>query len=587
MIFILLLTLTILSFVVLQCFALSPSFVKEEILAAPNDWIFWKDKSQDETIITHDNHTLPVENAKTMRECKTTKYISPSIGSVSYISDGKVLNATLWLTDGFKQLPSFDKIDIYPAYLIIETSALPSTETFRNYAYTEMQRIEYENANNMPVINENTTYSISGHNAFKLVYDATEYGINIKNMTMWTFNNGIVYNMTYSAMEDKYNITLPIIQKIINSLKFENSSTNYNTEFHPISKGYVLFRGLGMDMDYPADWKVKQGNHNESFIFKAPYADVELPQPSWHETTFTMALAIDSVEHPGPTDYRVEYSRELNHNSNIGSWQWNKKVYEVSALDRTRLMEEEKNFSFYNGTNPYYILFSFNLSKINFPQQYRAVFYITDFFVIHHHLCRLVDTTPWAIIPPPDFTISATSSTPLMLRPGDERDIEITIKGNTHLPSEAFLSPSYHNGNNDISYNKKLIEVSFIPNRTSIMQYGSATSTMHVKALDNDSEPNPYGTIIPISANISFPTTITNRAGQIFNNSKNVDLLQTSYLTLTILPPYSLGEKFNSFVSTWVTPMTGIWTFLAGVAAVLAPVIIHFYRKKEKNDQYV
>lgn len=250
-------------------------------------------------------------------------------------------------------------------------------------------------------------------------------------------------------------------------------------------------------------------------------------------------------------------------------------------------MEEEKNFSFYNSTNPYYILFSFNLTKINFPQQYRAVFYITDFFVINHHLCRLVDTTPWAIIPPPEFTLSTTSSTPLVLRPGDERDIEVTIKGNTHLPSEAFLTPFYHNGNNNISYNKKLIEVSFIPNRTSIMQYGSATSTMHIKALDNDSETNPYGTTIPISANISFPTTITNRAGDIFNNSKSVDLLQTSNLTLTILPPYSLGEKFNSFVSTWVTPMTGIWTFLAGVAAVLAPLIIRFYRKKEKNDQYV
>jgi hypothetical protein len=59
--------------------AISPSFVKQEILSAPNDWIFWKDKSQAYPIITNDNHTLEVENAKTISQCKTTNYMSPSM----------------------------------------------------------------------------------------------------------------------------------------------------------------------------------------------------------------------------------------------------------------------------------------------------------------------------------------------------------------------------------------------------------------------------------------------------------------------------------------------------------------------------
>jgi hypothetical protein len=73
-------------------------------------------------------------------------------------------------------------------------------------------------------------------------------------------------------------------------------------------------------------------------------------------------------------------------------------------------------------------LFSFDLKKIGYPQQYRAVFYITDGFVKAHLLCRLVDTINWMIIPSPDFRIAPTHDSSIVLRPGEEKSVEIGYK---------------------------------------------------------------------------------------------------------------------------------------------------------------
>ena len=49
------------------------------------------------------------------------------------------------------------------------------------------------------------------------------------------------------------------------------------------------------------------------------------------------------------------------------------------------------------------------------------------------------------------------------------------------------------------------------------------------------------------------------------------------------MPHYSWNEQLNSFVNSTITSMSGLWTFVAGVGAVATPLIIHFFRKKQKN----
>jgi hypothetical protein len=152
--------------------------------------------------------------------------------------------------------------------------------------------------------------------------------------------------------------------------------------------------------------------------------------------------------------------------------------------------------------------------------------------------------------------------------------VELQIKGNTDPQSEASLSV----GNN---YNATEFNVNHIPSKASIPASGTGSSALNIKALDSV-KPKSY--TFPIVANISFPTSITNRGGETLSNNRSVNIIESSNLSLTVLPPYTDAEKLNNFTTTWITPVQGIWTFLAGVGAVIAPVIITLYRKRKKKD---
>jgi hypothetical protein len=285
-----------------------------------------------------------------------------------------------------------------------------------------------------------------------------------------------------------------------------------------------------------------------------------------------MAMDVASSINDQGTGYRVKISR-MPQNTWTGNW--TKQILEVSAHDKTRILEEDHNYtSFYDKNNEQqqpYILFDFDLDKINFPQQYKISFYITDYFVLHHVFCRLVDATNWIIIPPPEFALSTTPNS-VVLRPGEEKDVEVVVKGgNTNLPSQVFLNASNNN---------RSVAIKFTPDETSIPPLSTGTSTLHVKV---SGTANATSYTLPISANISFPTTIKNKFGENFSNSKSESLHQLSNLTLMVQPPYTIQEQLSMFVNSWITPVNGLWSFLAGVAAVVTPLIIR--RKQKKSNE--
>ncbi len=558
----------------------SPSFVRQEIVAAPNDWAIWKGSSNVSTIMTHDGHSIQVPNAKNISQCKIG---DPSIESVSYISTGKALNATVWLNSNFEEPPLKDTLDLYPKQLEIKVSNLTkifSHMTVDKYATIKIADELLNPSKNVTIDEQPNPTTIAGNSAYKVVYSArNSEGIDLKNMTLWTIKNSKVYNITYSALQANYSDYLPVIQNIINSFQFEDSADSSKSAKQLVhSNGNITqFRGLGINLNYPIGWKKQEektvDNISRGIILRSPFQDEGLRTPSWHDITFTMAIAIGSVQHPAVTDYRVILSRNLINNT--GGWEWTSRVVEVSAYDKERVLEEGNNYRVLPQQDKPYILFSFDLGKINFPQQYNAVFYITDSFVKEHRFCRLVDITNWVSIPPPEFVMSTTPNS-IVLRPGGEKDSELTIKGNTNLPSEAFLTDSNKNNNSE----NRDVSLSLSPNKVYIPPSSVGTSTLHVNVSAN-AKPTSY--TFPIVANISLPNTITNRGGEIFSNSKSESLSQRSNLTLTVLPPYTAGELLSSFVNTWITPITGLWTFLAGVGAVIAPLAISIYRKRTKK----
>jgi hypothetical protein len=569
-------------------FAQSPSFVRQEIIDDFDDWLFWKGASSNKIQLnTHDGNMVEVGKANDSSECEIDEnFIPPDIESVSYVSDGKNLSAIVWLTSQFEEPPLNYTIDTFQEELIVTIS--DTNLTLEDYTAQNMARLPLFSPGF--TVEENSTM-LAGNLAHQISYTNTTSQGEVRITRIWAIDGGKAYEITYSALSSTYHQLLPTIQEMIDTFEIVLSSSsspsshltetslNRRNSNSNISKDFLTYETSEIRIHYPPNWQYQeQTNSNDmarTVHFRSPFEDSEFDIPSWREITFTMAIDIDSVLDAG-TDYRVIYSR-VPHDTWTGYW--TKQVREISAYDKIRVVEENKNYTdFYNRQDgSSYILFSFDLSKVNSPERYKAAFYVTDYFAKGHQFCTLIDTTNWVIIPPPEFTISASPSS-VVLRPGEEQNIQLQVEGNTDLQSEAVLTAD--DNNDDLSND---IEVNFFPsNKTSIPSSGSGTYSLTIRA-NETAEPRSY--TFPIIGNISFPTAITNRGGETFNNNKSVSIIESSNLTLTVLPPYTTPEILSNFTEAWITPISGIWTFIAGVGTVVAPLLLYLYRRRKKKKE--
>jgi hypothetical protein len=65
------------------------------------------------------------------------------------------------------------------------------------------------------------------------------------------------------------------------------------------------------------------------------------------------------------------------------------------------------------------------------------------------------------------------------------------------------------------------------------------------------------------------------------------EIVAKSDFLVRILPPLGLQDHLSNFVNSWITPITGLWTFLAGVAAVIGPLAIRMYRNRQKRKKEI
>ena len=584
----------------------SPSFVRQEIFDdLHNDWLLWRgsySSPKAANITTHSGMVSEVDTAQDISECKTfggnNSYFSPDIESVSYISDGNTLNATVWLTDPFEEPPLTDKLDTFQENLVLRITQTNLTLE----DYTNVKRGQVIDPLVQSAVEENYT-SLSGSPAHEIVYGSNTGSNKLKIMQAWTIKNGNAYEFTYSALDDKYLEFLSIIRQMIDSFTISDitvkdgnikglSLTNSNQSNNQ-PEGFSIYERNGIILDYPKDWVVIDENQNPEegmmVVFRSPFEDEILNEPSWREITYTMAVDIDSV-HDAGTDYRIKILRAQDEDL---KWNWSRQVQEVSAYDKIRILHEDMDYTSFSRNGEPFILFTFDLNSVNAPSQYKAVFYITDYYIVNHHLCRLIDTTNWVIIPPPDFDISVEPSSAIVLRPNEEKTVQLQIKGDSDLQSEAALMTtttraddnifSSNNINtteseNKLFYGNEDIGLEFTPNVIPVPPSGVGASTLYIKVAENATAKSHT---FPILANISFPTSIINRGGEIFNNSRSVNLMESTNLTLAVLPPYTFEEKMSNFVTAWITPISGVWSFVAGVGAVVAPLLLYFYKRKK------
>jgi hypothetical protein len=295
---------------------------------------------------------------------------------------------------------------------------------------------------------------------------------------------------------------------------------------------------------------------NATIWLNSPY-NSDIP---WEKLVYGMYLDVDSVYEAG-----IDYIYNIYLNSQNKTWNQEFVELSVPAAKFTNIKSDLGNFS-----GKTYIDFSLDLKALNYPSQYKIFFASGANFINYNNTsCKLVDTTNFVSIPPPEFNINSSPNI-LELRPGEEKYIQLKIQSKTNLDSDITLS--------SIQLDK--LKIKFTTDQINVPPFSTAISNVRVYALPN-AQPGSFS--IPISTDINFPkTTNVILGGKVsFENIITPILSKESYYTITILPKLTFSEYLNLVVNSWITPISGLWSFLAGVAAVIAPLIIRLYRKRD------
>jgi hypothetical protein len=289
-------------------------------------------------------------------------------------------------------------------------------------------------------------------------------------------------------------------------------------------------------------------------------------KPLWKKVKYTVAIDINSVFNQG-TDYRIEF---LYDKINSTVPKWTEVIYELSAFGKEKIIATKVHDKL-PYINKNFIEFSIDLNKISNPTNYKLLFYVTNNYVKNGTYCRSIDYTNWVLSPPPIFNL-VVSDNPILLNPGEEKDIIVNVVGKTGLQAEAELT---------IIKNDSDVSLNFISKNVTITSINNGSSLLHINVSKSKFFENPKQIVFPILANISFTPTIKEQGSDIFYNNKTTFLTETFDLTLNIERSLTYFEEIENKIS-FLRPLGETWGILAPIgAAVLS--LIYLIRKKSKK----
>jgi hypothetical protein len=442
-----------------------------------------------------------------------------------------------------------------------------------SYQILTLDDLDILKAYNLGNLNpSNSSVELSGYPGRQVFYTYRMGNENITEMRLWTVVNNTVYTITYNAdNKDRFADYFPYANQIVRSIEIGQVDKG---DSHDDNSGYSKYGNQDMNFSlvYPSDWTISTESDKSGRIYLSPIVKESVLKQASH---IVMSMDVDSGYDVEGEDYRAQIDW------NPLTQRWNYELLESSHGGEDKIlgygefssMEQKDDYAGFSDVKKNFIRMSLNLSKINFPDQYNLVFFATDTYQDKNNICgtSLFDMTDEIHVPPPDFTF-LTTPTSLSLRPGEVENMELQIKNNNaKLNSNVTLSTNETRG----------INVDFIPNTTSVPPSGLASSLMRIEA-DEDAMDRPY--TMSIDADITFPSSLTSYlTGEAFNNTGGARIDEHSSFTVTVLPKYSDWEKFTNWVNSWISPISGLWTFLAGVAVTVTPLII--YIKKSRKDR--
>ena len=413
-----------------EIYAISPVFPRQVIIDGSNDW-------------NYSNFLASPSSKLNSSQCNQNQSFfssTPDIEEINYLSDGKTLNATIWLSSAFKE-----PTGVYDFSL--NETALPSAEQDSSSGLKNLVSIETKNLSNSSRSKNLDDYTnqrilslrqlpsfhsesvemtkLSGNPAHQISYTYKKLNEDLHATKIWSIIGDKLYVITFLADKDRYSYYLPVVRKIIKS--FSSDTANMSDSSAGIFDGYntYLNKSLGIKIKYPADWRPElSGDIPGRVLFYPPFQEEVFKTG----TTIVMAMDVNSGYDFRGEDYRVT----LDWDPSIKNW--TKSVQESRSSvggDRALgsgeyiLLDEQDNYGFFFDKEKNYVKLTMDLSLINYPDQYSLVFFITEAYTNRNSTCNidLFDMSDEVHVPPPDFTFVVSPSS-VSLRPGEEENME-------------------------------------------------------------------------------------------------------------------------------------------------------------------
>ena len=543
----------------------SPSFSVQVINDSRNDWIDWTKK-------------YPFE-----------KDGSIDITRADYISNGKTLNATMWLAcepERASYIDALSQCNKNNIQIWVENLGSKNI-TLDKYTNSNINKINESFVNHIQS-SENTI--LAGNPAHRIVFSTTNgkmtYGKGYSKqqeseiaLEIWTIKDGKAYIIKYTATPTNYaNYYKPIIQNMINSFDIGNIH-NENV----VNANYSSYQNntYGISILYPRNWQQQNIDNNGAYNDGNIIHIVTFFPRTLNTVTYGMYIDADNNNKTGilaGIDYIVNYNKTDNDKL------WNKQFEQWATPAVFRIVESTDNnntdlFGRFpgGGQEEGFVNLSVDLNDIGSPDNYRVIFFakkgnttdVSD---------RVGDYTAWALIPPSKLEISVLPN-PSEIRQEESKKVELQLKSDT-----AFESLT-----NIFIKNTSGIDVEYDSNLVRIPPFGLATIPLNI-VVSGNAEIGPQ--TLPISINSSFPTVVYQESSYSKSGLVNLGFKvpsteantvnQTSDLTVQVQKRLDAGQKIATFWKDFGGPIALIGGgFIGGFSGW---IVGKFQRKKSKND---
>jgi len=561
----------------------SPDFVRQDILDISGDPII-APNFINKNLSINKNIVTDIKSCS-INDSLTNSSLVPygDITEVSYLSDGKFFNTTLWVNDfvNFSNPLFPEGIDIFEIHNKDNSTLSNLANEFVEYELHQFRSNNDLRSDKYLKSNENITLGKEDALKFEVLTQRNDTShTEEKYLFVIVEHSDRVYAFVFSSLSHRYNDLIDDVTKVMQSFTFIDNDINIT---HSKNRdNFYTGSSIKIAFEYPPDSKIEEFGQGISGV------RVNFPTPDYKLMSKSYQILVDVKS---AFDNGIDYIERVWYDNS--SQKWKDSFYETKSLkelqNKTRFesagnlrtIRENEYTKFPTellnklSKQSLYVPLSINLSDINFPTTYDVYFVTTSLYNTTNGLCNIIDTTSFTPIPPPKMNITLIPDT-LELRPGEQTDIEITIDPSTRLPYKIKLE----------SESGDIIGYKFTSNNGSGIHKGIFKTNINVAALNKEGLTYPSYNSLPIKATLMIePSHKDILTDYIIRNNLFSNTNSTVYLPIKVIKPLDLTDYFASVANRIASPLGLIISTLGLIVAGIMGIFKWFQSHKKKSNK--